>query len=224
MTQSNRAPSGDLDPYAELGVPKHATIAQIRAARRRKAAKLHPDRKGGNADAMARCNLAHDILVSPERRRQWEAGQGTTMPDSEELQARKLVIEGFSNLWKHSMGSSTPVNIPRAVEKAIADGVKQIPGQIAKLEDEIEAMRSYLGEVETDDPADLFNGLIQSHIAAAESKLAKAKSDLTVGNLAIALAKRYRSKVVELPPHTSAWYEEARKGPRVTRYKGKRKR
>jgi molecular chaperone DnaJ len=37
----------ELDPYAELGVTREATAAQIKAARRKKARTLHPDRAKG---------------------------------------------------------------------------------------------------------------------------------------------------------------------------------
>jgi len=50
------------DPFAVLGLDQHATIADVRAARRRLAFELHPDR-GGSADAMRDLNEAFDAAI-----------------------------------------------------------------------------------------------------------------------------------------------------------------
>jgi hypothetical protein len=59
------------DPFAVLGVAPTATLAEIRAARRRLAMELHPDR-GGDAQRMQEVNRAFDqavrvLLGRPER-------------------------------------------------------------------------------------------------------------------------------------------------------------
>ena len=50
------------DPFAVLGLDPTATIADVRAARRRLAFALHPDR-GGSADAMRDLNEAFDAAI-----------------------------------------------------------------------------------------------------------------------------------------------------------------
>ena len=59
------------DPFAVLGVAPTATLAEVRAARRRLAMQLHPDR-GGDAERMQEVNQAFDqavrtLLGRPER-------------------------------------------------------------------------------------------------------------------------------------------------------------
>lgn len=51
------------DPFAELGLDRHATVAELRAARRRLAQELHPDR-GGDAARMQRVNVAFDRAMA----------------------------------------------------------------------------------------------------------------------------------------------------------------
>jgi hypothetical protein len=213
-----------IDPYAELGVPKNATQAQIRRARKIKAMKLHPDRKGGDPEGMARCNLAHDILIDPQRRAKWDRGEGTAPEDSDEKLAQKVLVDGFNQVWTLSLDSNVPVNIPRTVEKGIKQGVDNIQPKINQMEDELDAMRSYLGEVETDDPLDLFTAVIQTNIAGCEAQLANAQRDVRVGLLAIEMIKRYRSGIVELSPGSQSWYQSANAGPRRSRYRKNRKR
>jgi hypothetical protein len=51
------------DPFAVLGLDRDATLADVRAARRRLAFDRHPDR-GGNAEAMRDLNAAFDAAVA----------------------------------------------------------------------------------------------------------------------------------------------------------------
>jgi hypothetical protein len=50
------------DPFAVLGLTKHTTLDEARAARRRLARQHHPDR-GGQADTMQEINRAFDAVV-----------------------------------------------------------------------------------------------------------------------------------------------------------------
>ncbi|MBK5224043.1 MAG: J domain-containing protein [Acidimicrobiia bacterium] len=63
------------DPYTVLGVGLHASQDELRAAYRRKAFELHPDRSGGGDPSewpggrMAELNAAWQSIGDPERRR-----------------------------------------------------------------------------------------------------------------------------------------------------------
>jgi hypothetical protein len=64
-------PSPGVDYYAVFGVPPDASMDEIRAAYRRRAAPLHPDRRPGDAEAARifhQLNEAYQILSDPERR------------------------------------------------------------------------------------------------------------------------------------------------------------
>lgn len=61
--------------YAALGLDRHCTDDQIRAAYRILAKQHHPDLNGGSADAIARTqtlNAAYEILSDAERRRDYD--------------------------------------------------------------------------------------------------------------------------------------------------------
>lgn len=53
----------DPDPFAVFGLDRSATLVEVRAARRRLAFELHPDR-GGDAAAMQQVNAAFDACVA----------------------------------------------------------------------------------------------------------------------------------------------------------------
>jgi len=71
------------DPFAVLGLPGTASLDEVRAARRRLAKELHPDRSGGDEAAMRRINQAFDLAVKAVRARRAGAtadGPGTGGP------------------------------------------------------------------------------------------------------------------------------------------------
>ncbi len=69
-------PFASFDPYAELGVGRDASDEQIKAAYRKLAMKLHPDRNPGDSAAEERFKLvsrAYEILSDPQRRAEHDA-------------------------------------------------------------------------------------------------------------------------------------------------------
>jgi hypothetical protein len=79
------APDQLPDPYAVLGVPTTASQAEIRAAYRAAARRVHPD-AGGSADEMQRLNVAWHVLQDPGRRAAYDrsvgAGSGRIDPSA----------------------------------------------------------------------------------------------------------------------------------------------
>jgi curved DNA-binding protein CbpA len=66
-----------MDPFAVLGVAPDATAEELRAARRRRALVLHPDRIGGDAEAMRQLNTAFDLAMAERDRRAPERDRRT---------------------------------------------------------------------------------------------------------------------------------------------------
>ena len=63
------------DYYEALGIPKTASIAEIRSAYRKLAAKYHPDVNPGDhtaEDKFKEINEANEVLSSPEKRQMYD--------------------------------------------------------------------------------------------------------------------------------------------------------
>src|SRR5689334_16575894 len=67
------------DYYKALGVKKDAEQAEIKKAYRKLARQYHPDHNDGDEKAEARfkeISEAYDVLGDPEKRKQYDRGQG----------------------------------------------------------------------------------------------------------------------------------------------------
>lgn len=61
-----------LDPYAELGVPRDATADQVKRAYRARAKRAHPD-AGGSAAAFQRLRRCSIVLLDEKKRQRYDA-------------------------------------------------------------------------------------------------------------------------------------------------------
>jgi curved DNA-binding protein CbpA len=71
------------DFYRILQVSKDATTEEIKKSYRKLALTLHPDRNNGDADktiAFKEASEAYDVLISPDRRRQYDVAHGFGTP------------------------------------------------------------------------------------------------------------------------------------------------
>jgi hypothetical protein len=119
-----------MDPFSVLGVAPGASAEELRAARRRLALLLHPDRIGGDAEAMRQLNTAFDLAMAERLRCGPETGQGVDQkPDQDREQPRPA----------HS----------RVVHDVASFTVEALPAEAFEA---LLVVTSWLGEVLVDDP------------------------------------------------------------------------
>jgi curved DNA-binding protein CbpA len=74
--------------YEVLGLKKSASLEEIRAAYRKKAARLHPDRNPATQDRFLSVNQAYVTLSDPQKRKDYDR----TIPEAPKLAPRKKTL------------------------------------------------------------------------------------------------------------------------------------
>jgi curved DNA-binding protein CbpA len=87
------------DYYAILGVAKTSTAAEIKAAYRKLAGVVHPDREAQAGGLMALVNEAYEVLSDPKRRAAYDRGAGEKVAEMPRRSAVNAVnADGSVNL------------------------------------------------------------------------------------------------------------------------------
>jgi len=104
------------DLYAILGVPKGATGAEIQAAYRELAKRLHPDVAPRGAELMRAVNEAYEVLKDPAKRRRYdlESKVKQFVPKPEAVQA---VVSPDGRVNVMALASSV---LPSQINSALA--------------------------------------------------------------------------------------------------------
>jgi curved DNA-binding protein CbpA len=90
----------DIDPYAALGVAKDATLAEIRAAHRKRVLKCHPDKiqdesqRNAAQDEFQRVQQAYELLSDESRRTKYDAKVNRLAELKAELERRRTESYG----------------------------------------------------------------------------------------------------------------------------------
>jgi len=104
-----------MNPYEVLGVPRDASLSDIKAAYRRLIRAAHPDREGGSDKAAAELNQAYAILSDSTRRKAYdETGQTDFGPQP--ISDDEIVEQVLMQAWSAAFDSG----LKRAHERAIA--------------------------------------------------------------------------------------------------------
>lgn len=90
------------DHYDTLGVPKDADGATIKRAFRRKSAKAHPDRRGGDHRAMVALNRAYETLSDPGKRAHYDQTGQDQAPLPLDVKARGVIMQIFQAVMEHA--------------------------------------------------------------------------------------------------------------------------
>jgi hypothetical protein len=137
------AGGNDADPFAVLGVPWTATLAEVREARRTLAFQLHPDHGGDVAD-MQRLNAAFDACVghvTHRRRLQVPPAAGGETSAASGTTSGTTPPRGWSR---------PPAPRPRHIEQdAPSFTIDALPAEAFEA---LLVVASWIGEVLDDDP------------------------------------------------------------------------
>lgn len=126
--------------YSTLGVPRDADAATIKRAYRKKSSKAHPDRKGGDHQAMVAITRAYETLSDPEKRSRYDqTGQDSTAAGNDpDTKARNLLMQLFAQALEKVDETQDIIEILRINlrnnRQQIEQQIIQLSARIPKLE------------------------------------------------------------------------------------------
>lgn len=180
--------------YDTLGVPPDADAATIKKAYQRKVKKLHPDRQGGDHDAMAQANKAYRVLSDEAARLRYDqTGQSDDAPPFE-AKVREILIAAIN---KAVEDGSDPVAFVRG--KAME--IQQVAGvRMGRAQQKIKSLTKLIKRVRSKSGSTLMHDIINRQIQNNQAARAEAEEAMRVGE---ELRKQIEDFVVEPEPQAA---------------------
>lgn len=186
------------DHYETLGVPRDASPATIKAAYRRLASGLHPDRSRPEERAacearMAEVNRAYHVLGDPERREHYDrTGSDSARPDIDSAALARLrsIFDTYLSQDQEHHG-----DLVAMFRNAVSGHILQQRQAIASAEGKIGQLERRRGR--------LAGGTVFAEIVAAKllqhrQAIERARVDIAIDEAVIKLLEQYRD--VAPPP------------------------
>ena len=200
-----------LDPYAELGLEKDATDAQIKAAGREAYKRTHPDR-GGDVDAFQRARRSELALLDPVQRKKFDTtgDLDDDRPDNSRAAAIQ-VIESFMGplIAAYINSGFEPDKDPRQrnlfeeFKIKINGEIVGLTAQIGDMEQAIRFLKDLASRFETDDPGTPIERSIEFQIRNVETSIETNKRGIEMRKIALEIADKYRFR--SAPPPAPDW-------------------
>lgn len=166
--------------YDILGVPRDATDEQLKSARRSAAARVHPDRPGGSAEAMAQINNAYDVLMDPEARKRYDETGRTDRQDTLRDAVRDMLISVIGQLVDKDMIQDT-ASVVGTLNQGINEAMQGLTRQLDQMSGKVERMEKKLEKIESKGEASLLLDVMRGkldELKALKEKLEKSKDVL----------------------------------------------
>lgn len=194
------------DLYEELGVPRDASVKDIRAAYKRKASKVHPDRNHDNPEAtneFQRLNNAYSILSKPDKREHYDrTGEEPRQVPTDEEQACHAIVEILGKVI--ASGDYKPNDYFKEARKAVQNALRGATQEAAQLTDQIRRFR-YLIKSSKSNPI-VMHGMEQSLKSMEQQKQrAEEGKKLTALALEILDASKYEGELPEQSNSDFRW-------------------
>jgi len=122
-----------FDPYEVLDLPRDATPAEIKAAKRRASRRAHPD-AGGNSEMFHAVQRAAGLLLDDKRRRRYDAtGEDEEpRPNQREQEAIEALFTIVTNIIESEGFNPDAVDVIAHAAKAVHDTQARIALEISK--------------------------------------------------------------------------------------------
>lgn len=187
-----------MNHYETLGVSRDAVASDIRDAYRRLASQLHPD-KGGDAGIMAGINKAYAVLSDEKLRAQYDETGSDSEQDSNENQARNLLISFFADMVAKNIKNGRISHVRTLLMSTLGSNRAQksdLVRQIERLTEERET-------ITTTNEYNAFQAVIDQAIEQHKRTIAQLETSIVIVNLAASMLDTYQSTIEEQAPEAS---------------------
>lgn len=198
-----------FDPYAELAVPRDATAPEVKAAFRKRAKKVHPDKPGtGDPEAFKRAHRALTLLSDPGRRERFDRTGDAEEEKPDNIRATALqIIEAFiaGAMDEYVRGGMKPQDDPRRRDMVAAFKLK-MRHEIIEIENgfiQAKHVRAFFEDMgarfETKDPTDPIRRANETRLRSVDAQVATMREALASRKLALEIIQLYRSRADTSP-------------------------
>ena len=178
------------NPYDELGVGREATPEEIRAAYRRKAHVLHPD-KGGGVDRFQELQRAYDLLSDPERRQQYDRTGFTGRQNPRHIQLVTQLV-GLMEQIIDQVPDPTSVDLRHIAEQSIRNSQNAVREKLRQLQTQLRKSQRMLGRFQhKHNGENLFENMLRSKVRNLEQRIAAMQQEVSDGDTLIQLVADY---------------------------------
>lgn len=176
--------------YAILGLDENATPEEIKKAYKKRAAKHHPDKEGGNSELMQKVNKAYACLSDPGKKAKYDE-TGTDDPNELTLhqQAANIFMTEIANL----LTSYYKGNFIKKAKQEISSKLLKIHEQKQKIESNKAFLEFKLSRIKCNKGEDLIKSILDRNLLALSVNLKLLSEAVEYTTLARDMCDNYES-------------------------------
>jgi curved DNA-binding protein CbpA len=187
------------DPYADLGVGRTATPADIKSAFRKKAKQTHPDAGAKEDDAFQRISESYRLLMSPERKAKFDAtGEFDDKPGNSA--ALQIISNMMAEIMARASGlEGCDTDVVEAMRNTLDEKVEDFRQKIVQLERKRKNLDRFAKRFKRKSGGNLLRNMVEASVRSIDAQIAGGHRAIADMEAAKALLKGYSFEADERP-------------------------
>ncbi len=179
--------------YETLGVKRNATLAQIKAAFRKRSKDLHPD-KGGSNEAFAELSSAYMVLRDKERRKKYdETGETDKVGvDNDLKRMSSALLSLFDAAVKEGLGEQFDIDIIELMRKFVKDVMSKKEKEEKEMAAALHSVRAMAKRIfPKDKKRNLLGSIMETRERVLESSQAVLRQEIRLMKMVLEELENY---------------------------------